>query len=170
MNGRVRVILPGQFANLGTYDLDYIQSHYGAPASFVHAIAGAPYFTAGDVQLSGSVDQILQAMQNEINGDMRTEKQQFIALAQSWGLKAVTYEGGPDNGGGSTANLANRIAANRDPRMKDLIVQDVTQWRQLGGDLFLHYKIFSGYDQNGMWVYPSATMTSGPRSGRRSPC
>src|SRR6266850_1064472 len=64
------------------------------------------------------------------------------AVAQDFGLKHVVYEGGPDNGGGSTTNVGSRILANRDPGMKDLIEHDMRDnWFGRGGDLYMYFAL-----------------------------
>ena len=44
--------------------------------------------------------------------------------ANQWQIKHLQYEGGPDNGGGSTTNLANRISANRTTDMKTAVIHN----------------------------------------------
>ena len=152
INQQVRVLLPGQIANIGTYRPDYIAQNYGPVSNYIYGIAGAPYFNAGTVNTSGSVDQILAAMSASINGEGRSQKLDIINLAKQYGIKALCYEGGPDNGGGDQANVPNRIAANFDVRITEMMVRDVTsQWWDLGGDVFMQYKLASRYDKNGMW-------------------
>src|SRR5207248_1234328 len=74
------------------------------------------------------------------------------AVAQGFGLKHVVYEGGPDNGGGSTTNVGSRILANRDPGMRDLIEHDVRDnWFGRGGDLYMYFALSGAYSRYGCW-------------------
>jgi hypothetical protein len=82
----------------------------------------------------------------------RLFRKPLIETARKYGLKAFCYEGGPDSGGGSTVNVANRIRAMRDPRMKDLVLHDLNDnWYALGGDLFMYFTLSSGVSRYGMW-------------------
>jgi hypothetical protein len=73
-------------------------------------------------------------------------------LADAYGLKHMQYEVGPDTGGGSTVNVANRIRANRLPGMKDLILHDaVDNWFARGGDLYMYFASPGAYSRYGCW-------------------
>jgi uncharacterized protein (TIGR03437 family) len=73
-------------------------------------------------------------------------------VAQSFGLRHVVYEGGPDNGGGSTMNVGSRILANRDPGMRDLIEHDMRDnWFGHGGDLYMYFALSGPYSRYGCW-------------------
>ncbi len=59
---------------------------------------------------------------------------------------------GPDTGGGKVENVANRIRANRDPRMKEIIVHDARDnWFRRGGDLYMYFSHCSPYSRYGGW-------------------
>jgi hypothetical protein len=83
------------------------------------------------------------------------------AVADRFGLKLISYEGGqhltPLSSLGTSCNDWNNssdcppfravqnllIAANRDPRMGELYTEYLNEWRRLGGSLFVHYTAVS---------------------------
>ena len=73
-------------------------------------------------------------------------------VADQYELKLITYEAGPDNGGGSTANIGNRIRANRLPAMGELLKHDFTgNWVGEGGDLYMLLEVAGAYSRYGCW-------------------
>jgi hypothetical protein len=140
-------IQPGQYEDM----LQWLNNTYGAPRNYLWAIAGASYFNCGSVCTSGTVDQLIAALRQSSDG-ARSDRQAHSNTATRWGIKHFMYEGGPDSGGGDPTNVANRIRAHRDPRMKDLILNDIdANWFPLGGDLFMYFTLTSAYSRYGMW-------------------
>jgi hypothetical protein len=71
-------------------------------------------------------------------------------VAVQFGLRHICYEGGPDNSERSTANLANRIRANRTPEMAELIQQDlVKNVFPYGPVAFTYYCLSAAYSRYG---------------------
>lgn len=136
INGRVRAVLAGQFANTLTVQqgLEFIERTYGSPSQFFYSIAEAPYFGFSGLDNSSNsltVTQILNAMQSSINNK---PYQTFDTFARRYGLQNMVYEGGPDTAGGN--NIQAKINASLDPRMKDLITSYLNGWYNYGGGLF----------------------------------
>jgi hypothetical protein len=87
--------------------------------------------------------------------------QTLAQLANQWEIKHLQYEGGPDNGGGSTQNIGNRIAANRIPEMKTAVIHNYTDnWfsanangsAPLGtNDLVNYFVLSGGVSRYGCW-------------------
>jgi hypothetical protein len=153
LNTRIRpvmawwVIAPDQYLDM----LAWLDKTFGPPKNYLYAVAGAPYFNVQEAAKDASVDQLLAAFRKSSDGSVKY-RQGMIAAAQKYGLKAFCYEGGADTGGGDPTNVANRIRAERDPRMKNLIVHDlVDNWYALGGDLFMYFTLSSGYSRYGCW-------------------
>jgi len=153
MNDRVRVvyawwtIFPDQY----TAVLNWVKQTYGPPSQFFYALAQTHYFNDSHAASNASTTGVLAAMRADSdNGIANTDA--LHAVAQDFGLKHVVYEGGPDNGGGSTTNVANRILANRDPGMKDLIEHDMRDnWFGRGGDLYMYFALSGAYSRYGCW-------------------
>lgn len=154
LNKRIRPVLCWQIVIPSQYEeqLTWIDSWYGSPSRFLYAIAGAPYFNTEGAGPNASVDQLIETMRRHSDESAQRFRKPLIETARKYGLKAMCYEGGPDSGGGSTANIANRIRAMRDPRMKELVTRDlVDNWYALGGDLFMYFTLSSGVSRYGMW-------------------
>ncbi|MBI5708034.1 MAG: hypothetical protein HZC36_13715 [Armatimonadetes bacterium] len=154
LNARVRPVLCWQIVIPSQYveQLEWIKATYGAPSKFLYGIAGAPYFNTEGTGPNASVDQLIETMRRHSDESAQRFRKPLIETARRYGLKAMCYEGGPDSGGGSTANIANRIRAMRDPRMKELVTRDLADnWYALGGDLFMYFTLSSGVSRYGMW-------------------
>ena len=153
INDSVRVvyawwtIFPDQY----TAVLNWVKETYGPPSQFFYALAQTHYFNDSHAANNASTAGVLAAMRADSdNGIANTDA--LHAVAQGFGLKHVVYEGGPDNGGGSTTNVGSRILANRDPGMRDLIEHDVRDnWFGRGGDLYMYFALSGAYSRYGCW-------------------
>lgn len=140
INTTVRMVLAGQSVNptVLRQGLDLIQRTYGAPNQFFYAVAGAPYFTLGAVNDSTAtltVDDIIAALAKGVDdAAIVNAYEENATLARWFGLACLAYEGGPDTFGPN--NVAAKMAAQWDPRMKDLIVRYLNGWYGYGFGLF----------------------------------
>ena len=123
---------------------------YGPPNKYFYALAGAAYYNAERASKTANPEEILAAMRQSSDANLKFH-QQIKAVADSYGLKYTQYEIGPDNGGGSTVNVANRIRANRVPGMKDLVLYDAKNWFGLGGDMYMYFAAPGAYSRYGCW-------------------
>lgn len=131
--------------------LSYINTTFGPPSTLIFGIGGASYFNASGATATATPTQILAAMQTSQDGGIAA-RNQLQGYANTWGIRQLAYEGGPDNGGGSTTNVANRITANRYFGMRDLILRDLRDnWFPLGCDLFMHLEVAGLYSRYGCW-------------------
>lgn len=103
--------------------LNWINTTYGAPKDFIYGIASAPYFNEGGAASNATPQQVVVAMSANSDGNV-TSIQTLAQYAAQWQLKHLQYEGGPDNGGGSTTNIGNRIMANRIPEMRTTVIHN----------------------------------------------
>ncbi|SFJ31315.1 S-layer homology domain-containing protein [Paenibacillus sp. UNC496MF] len=156
LNTRIRpvlswfVLFPDQYEDM----LNWVDKTYGDPRNFFYAIATAPYFNSSEASDAASKTEVLTAMQADSarRGLPEDGKMKLIDLAAQYGLHSFTYEGGPDSGGGSTINVANRIAAHRSERMGDLVTYDIgNNFLAKDGDMFMYFTLTSGYSRYGMW-------------------
>ncbi len=155
INNRVRPVLAWQVGNTWglQQQLDTIQHLFGTPSQYIYAVATAPYMHEGDgngvSQDTSSVDAIINGLYADSDNN-KTAMQNVTTLAHNNNLKHLAYEGGTHTPG--STNLDNRIAANRDARMKDLLLHDIgTNWFGTGGDMYMYFTDFSDYGQFGMW-------------------
>jgi len=152
INTRIRPILAIQTASLfGAHSsLEYIKKNYGDPSKYVYGLAGAPYYAVGaaNSNINASVDDILNGLATTANAYQKYFLT-FNTLAKSYGLKAISYEGGADTAGGAD-NVNKYISAN-DPRMLDLTVKYLSQWFGCGGDLFMYFNLAAQNGKYGTW-------------------
>ncbi len=162
LNTKVRVILCSHAPMLKWWVhpmIDYIKRTFGEPKKFIYAIACQTYFSGG-ADAGESVEKILSDCRDDISKQMdeksgnQAGRKQWIAYAAELGLAGgfCSYEGGPDHGGGSTTNVANRILAERDPEMAEVFKYNINDafW-QLGGNLAMQFTLSSAYNRYGCW-------------------
>lgn len=140
--------------------LQWVNSTYGPLRDVLYGIASAPYFGEGNAGPNATPQEIVAAM--SATSDANVSRIQTLAqLADQWQIKHLQYEGGPDNGGGSTQNIANRIAANRIPEMKTAVIHnyrdnwfssDANGTAPLGtNDLANYFVMSGGVSRYGCW-------------------
>jgi hypothetical protein len=178
-NTRYRPVYATQWSYnaIGEQVLKNMAKYRGAPSSYIYGIAGAPYFNIpADLYNStmATTTQILESLQRSVDldynpffkagmggnspkfrpgvaydgGDWNNPTQK--ALADFYKIKSIAYEGGLDMGQ-SNASSAAKMAANRDPKMGDLVKRQLAQWYGCGNDLFMYYSLSSGWGQHGYW-------------------
>jgi hypothetical protein len=130
--------------------LKWAAATYGPPKSYFYGIAAAAYYNAEKASGTASPEDILAVMQRSSDENAGYHKP-LKAIADAYGLKYTQYEIGPDNGGGKTENVANRIRANRLPAMKKLVLHDAENWFAMGGDMYMYFAAPSGYSRYGCW-------------------
>jgi hypothetical protein len=163
LNNQIRIILCSHKPMLKWWVvpmLSYISKNFGPPKNYLYAVACQTYFGGGTT--SGiSVDKLLSNCHSEIAGQIdetggtnEAGRVQWIKVAQDSGLVGgfCSYEGGPDHGGGSTDNIANRITAERDPRMGAIWTYNIdTAFLKIGGNLAMQFTLSSAYTRYGCW-------------------
>ncbi|MBI3722200.1 MAG: hypothetical protein HY248_06560, partial [Fimbriimonas ginsengisoli] len=140
-------IFPDQYKDA----LDWVKKTYGPPSQFFYALAQTHYFNDGQSSATASAAGVLSAMRADSDGGLALTNQ-LHTVAQNYGLRQTVYEGGPDNGGGSTVNVGNRILANRDAGMKDVIEHDIRDnWFAPGGGLYMYFTLSGAFSRYGCW-------------------
>ena len=131
--------------------LAWVGKTYGPPKNYFYALADAAYYNAQKASPTASPDEVIAAMRADSDNN-RTARIALQTVANTYGLKHFQYETGPDVGGGSTVNVANRILANRDPKMTALLLHDYQDnWKPLGGDLYMYFAYCSAGSRYGCW-------------------
>jgi len=168
MMTRIRPVLPAQLANGGTLaePLAYLAARHGGAASFVYASAGAPYVTINNDDAGNraglTLDTIFSEMASYSEANVHTWMKSFAKLSADNGIKMVAYEGGQHLYG--TGSLDVKLAAQLDPRMRDVLVQNVANWTASGGELFVHFNLCSSWGRYGSWGLSSdITSEAGPK-------
>ena len=162
LNNRVRVVLCSHQPMLKWWVepmLQYVNTNFGPPSNYIYAIGSQTYFSGG-ADAGESVAEILAdchaSISAQINdvGVNEAGRTQWIAKASNWNLPGgyVSYEGGPDHGGGSTVNISNRILAERSEGMCDEMRYNFDDaFIQLGGRLAMQFTLTSSYNRYGCW-------------------
>jgi hypothetical protein len=125
-----------------------IQASQGPPANYLYAIAQAPYWT-GDTTLAGltAKQELANAAANQLT--LAQPEHDFATWATQYGLRSITYEGGPGMSG--TASLTSKITANRSGAMGTLVAGSLRQAVSSGISLYMYYDDAGQYGQYGMW-------------------
>ena len=126
------------------------------------AIAIAPYFghAFGDPKTADKVAKMSVA--DLLNGcraavaENRKHVETYAKEAKARGLKLLAYESGQHLAGYGGAENDDRLtklflAANRDPKMKDVYLDDMKMWRDAGGGAFVTFATCGGYSKWGSW-------------------
>jgi hypothetical protein len=155
LNKTIRPVLASQISYpfLIKLQVGYIAKVYGPPNQFIYAIAGAPYFGLDDQTINNAndtVDDVIGSLRKAVDVDTNNTDLPFIAIAKQYDVKCLAYEGGPDIGQRDQSVDA-KIAANRDPRMTDLLVDYLNGWYGDGGGLFMYFDLTSAYNKWGCW-------------------
>lgn len=140
-------IKPGEYRST----LEWVKLHFGNPSDLFWAIAKTNYYNDAKAHGGQSPEEVVAIMKND--SDLgRNATGTLKSVSDDYGLRLVTYEAGPDNGGGDTNNIGNRIRANRLPNMGELMKHDfVENWLPLGGDLYMYLEVVSAYSRYGCW-------------------
>ena len=131
--------------------LAYIEDNYGNPDQYLHSISRTGYFGARAIDAlpeGATVEEILDAAERGIPTDF----DEFSELADQYNLNFDAYEGSPGHKVNSTKNIANRIRAERSPRMGELVKRTlVDAWFANGGDLYMYFATSKYYTKSGFW-------------------
>lgn len=162
LNNKIRVILCSHAPMLKWWVqpmLTYCKNNIGEPNLYIYGLACQTYYSSG-ADAGESVDKILQDCRDSITSQMdetsgnQAGRKQWIKTAADYGLVGgyFSYEGGPDHGGGSTTNLANRITAERSAGMADVFKYNIDDgFFQLGGNIAVQFTLTSSYNRYGCW-------------------
>jgi hypothetical protein len=136
INGRVRVVLSGQYSNQARFDnyLTYLNKYYGAPKNYLYGIGIAPYINLGGLQNTPGLtkDQVLNALRSNVAGmNSGTALSNAKNRANNWGLRLMAYEGGIDTFGDQS--IAAKRAAVLDPQIQQIMQDYLHTWYSKGG-------------------------------------
>ena len=98
-----------------------------------------------------SVDDMLDWCEESLSNNLNLAAN-TVALAASFGLPTITYEGGQHLVGYTDPVIrATYDAANRHPRMKTIYLTMLNGWQGAGGDLFTAFNSIMRYSGTGRW-------------------
>jgi hypothetical protein len=162
---RVRPIVGGQesWTAFATYELQFIQQHFGTPSKYVYATAVAPYvgITSSQNVAGLTLNKLFADLNQYLNDDIVPWTKAAAALAKQYGIPLVAYEGGQGLvPGKNDLNYAVMAQAQTDPRMSQLYKALIQDWQQAGGQLFNAYALDGLWGWWGFWgMMPNVTAT-----------
>jgi hypothetical protein len=126
------------------------------------AIAIAPYFgnrfgdpKTADKVATMSVDELVKELETDV-ARSRKHVDAYAVMAKKRGVQLMAYEGGQHLAGHGGAENNEKLtalfhAANRHPKMKDLYLADLKNWKEAGGGLFCVFSSMGRYSKWGSW-------------------
>jgi hypothetical protein len=132
---RIRPVLGWQENQLGFYPpaLDWFEHFFGSASSAFYGMGNANYWNPTDYS---SVDTVINTLAAQEQSYAIPNAINYTTIASYYGLKNVSYEGGPAiSGDGNTQAGQNALAASRDPRMEQLVYQHYINYYAAGGDV-----------------------------------
>lgn len=158
MNNKVRVVLAWQFGwspadSQPREQLNYIRDNFEEPANLIYSYATAPYFSEPLPEDCTSISAIHEFMTKSSDKSV-ADKIKLVKMCNEFGLVGgmTAYEGGPHHQGQVDVNLSTRLAAHRDPAMKDVLLNELKKnWFDVGGGLFCYFGLTGRYGVYGCW-------------------
>ncbi len=130
--------------------LNYIKDNFGPPKEYISSIATTGYFGGPDfvvLEEGASVNEILNAYNAGI-----PRYDEFADLAEEYEVDYDAYEGAPGFRPNFTTNLENRIRAERNRRMGDLLKRNIVDgFFSNGGRKFMYFASHKFYNRSGFW-------------------
>lgn len=123
------------------------------PHNYLYALAQTHYFSDSKASAHASVQQILAAIKNS-SDSAYVNTLEIGEIASVWGLKLAAYEAGPGMKVGDTTNIGNRIEAQRNSALQQIVVDDVLKnWFGLPrpGDMYNYFSLAGAYSRYGCW-------------------
>ena len=175
---RVVAVLGAQAGNIGTarIALDYLKSRFNGSLG-VDALAIAPYFAVtprpseSATYTAMTLDALFALVHAKVLPGVTATLKNYRGLAKANNLPLIAYEGGQHlvgiQGAENNAELtAIFLAFNRDPRIKQLYLEYLANWKQAGGELFVHYHDVGRFGKWGSWgalEYVDQARSSAPK-------
>jgi hypothetical protein len=146
--------------------LEFLEHQYKEPHTQIYGLASAPYFNLNEEENKrGDItpSEILAVLPQRIDESL-WQVSRLSSYARYYGLKHLAYEGGPhlqDHFGNGSADA--KVAANRDPKMGELVEKYLRGWNAQGGDLFMYFTLSGGYSKWGSWGLTEDMTQSSPK-------
>jgi hypothetical protein len=131
----IRPVLGWQENNSAFYPaaLSWFETYFGSASAAFYGMGNADYWGPTDYS---SVNAVISSLQAQETSYAIPNAIDFTTIATYYGLKNVSYEGGPSiSGDPSTAAGQVALAASRDPRMEALVYQHYIDYFEDGGAL-----------------------------------
>jgi len=156
----------------------YAKTNLGAPNQFIYGIGGAPYFGGPSTTSYPTVTSAMAALANGVSaiekgfpseayhgGGIVYTDISYKGLADYYGLKSLSYEGGPALTNATSA-IVNEGVENS-TALTPMIQQYLADWFGCGNDLFMYYElaepagdIWGAYEDLSLATPKSAALTA----------
>jgi len=141
-----RLVRVASWQHVSPYYSDLLLKYMNLSHS-ADALATAPYF-GYEATGSMSLDQIMSALPGQVTSAVNSGVQQK-AVAQKYGLRYITYEGGQTVV--LPTNVPLELQVERDPRMHDAYLQFMNDWQSQVGDGLTLFALDGQIGQYGGW-------------------
>ncbi len=153
INTTIRPLYLSQFVQpfLAENALAYANANLGAPSKFIYGIGGAPYFGGPSSTDYPTVASAVAALTNGVrtietgfpgktyNGGLVYSGISYKGLADYYGLKSLSYEGGPALNYATSPVINEEVE--RSSALTSLIQGYLADWFGCGNDLFMYYEL-----------------------------
>lgn len=153
INSTIRPLYLSQYVQpfLAEDALSYLKANFGAPGKFIYGIGGAPYFGGPDSTSYPNVASAVTGLTSGLSaiksgfatqsytGGVEYSNISFKGLAEYYGLKSVSYEGGTGLSSGTSAHINEQAEGN--PAVTQLIESYLGDWFGCGNDLFMYFDL-----------------------------
>ena len=133
------------------YNTPNTPGYVGAPGTYIYALAEATYATLNpaDDNSSLTLDSLFASIANHIQNTEIPLIAQARAQAMSNSLHLLGYEGSQTLAYNNAGNSAVKAAAQLDPRMGQVLVQEYNAWAHGGGEEVEQFAFVGLYNANG---------------------
>jgi hypothetical protein len=164
---RIRMVLASQLGyrpagSMLKQQLEYVAKHFGPPADYFYAVAGAPYFSpgrdpadpAGKKWITERSDLSIDLICNQLLARADVSRNDLVTafrdLARQYHLKSFAYEAGLDMQQFPNA-VDIKCASQYDPRCGEAVEQYLGNFYAGGGDALFYYDLSGRFGKNGYW-------------------
>jgi len=156
-SARIRPVLGAWAADSGAAQtqLQFIQTNFGTPNQYIWGVAIAQYIhlPSGDDVPGLTLNQLFADLNQTLESSFISGVASNEALAQSYNVSLVAYEGGESMYAPSFLNYTLKEESLADPRMNELYINMMNAWYKYAGsnNLFMAYLLSSPDSQFGSW-------------------
>jgi hypothetical protein len=180
INTTIRPLFLSQYVQpwLALDALLYVKNNFGAPSEFIYGIGGAPYFGGPNTTSYPTVASALAALTSGVSaiesgfptqtyngGGIVYTNISYKGLADYYGLKSMSYEGGPALTNATSPIVNEGVASSS--ALTPMIQHYLADWYGCGNDLFMYYElaepagdIWGAYEDLSLATPKSAALTA----------
>jgi hypothetical protein len=153
INTTIRPLFLSQYVQpwLAENALAYVKANFGAPSEFIYGIGGAPYFGGPASTSFSNVSSAMAALTSSMrtietgfpaqtyDGGITYTAVSYKGIADYYGIKSLSYEGGPALTNATSAVVNENVESNA--ALTPMIEGYLADWFGCGNDLFMYYEL-----------------------------